>query len=59
LPDYRVAQDLAGGRLIRLFPEFDFPHARMQFVYLPDRHMTPKMKSFVGFITQHFARESA
>ncbi len=56
LPDYLAAEDLAAGRLVRLFPEFDFARAPLQLVYLPDRHMTPKMKSFVDFITQHFAR---
>jgi DNA-binding transcriptional LysR family regulator len=56
LPDYLVAEDLTAGRLVRLFPEFDFARAPLQLVYLPDRHMTPKMKSFVDFIVQHFAR---
>jgi DNA-binding transcriptional LysR family regulator len=55
LPDYLVAEDLTAGRLVRLFPEFDFPRAPLQLVYLPDRQMTPKMKSFVGFIMQHFS----
>jgi DNA-binding transcriptional LysR family regulator len=56
LPDYLVAEDLTAGRLVRLFPEFEFPRAPLQLVYLPDRHMTPKMKSFVNFILQHFTR---
>jgi DNA-binding transcriptional LysR family regulator len=56
LPDYLVAEDLIAGRLVRLFPEFNFERAPLQLVYLPDRHMTPKMKSFVDFIVQHFAR---
>jgi len=56
LPDYLVVEDLTAGRLVRLFPEFDFARAPLQLVYLPDRHMTPKMKSFVDFIVQHFAR---
>jgi DNA-binding transcriptional LysR family regulator len=56
LPDYLVAEDLAAGRLVRLFPEYDFERAPLQLIYLPDRHMTPKMKSFVDFIMQHFAR---
>jgi DNA-binding transcriptional LysR family regulator len=40
---------------MRLFPEFDFPRAPLQLVYLPDRHMTPKLRSFIDFITQRFA----
>jgi DNA-binding transcriptional LysR family regulator len=41
-------------QLIRLFPEFDFVRAPVQLVYLPDRHMTPKMKSFVEFVLSRF-----
>jgi DNA-binding transcriptional LysR family regulator len=54
LPDYLVAEDLAAGRLVRLFPEFDFVRAPVQLVYLRDRHMTPKMKSFVEFVLSCF-----
>jgi DNA-binding transcriptional LysR family regulator len=54
LPNYLVAEDLAAGRLVRLFPGVEFPRAPVQLVYLPDRHMTPKMKSFVDFVLQHF-----
>ncbi len=56
LPDYLVADDLAAGRLVRLFAGFDFPRAPVQLVYLPDRHMTPKMKSFVDFVVRRFGR---
>jgi DNA-binding transcriptional LysR family regulator len=55
-PDYLVAEDLAAGRLVRLLPEFYFERAPLQLVYLPYRHMTPKMKSFVYLDVQHFAR---
>jgi DNA-binding transcriptional LysR family regulator len=41
LPDCLVAEDLAAGRLVRLFPEFYFERAPLPLVYLPDRHITP------------------
>lgn len=54
LPDYLVADHLKSRRLIRLLAEFDFPRAPLQLVYLPDRHMTPKLKSFVEFVVVRF-----
>jgi DNA-binding transcriptional LysR family regulator len=55
LPDYLVENDIAAGRLVRLFAGYAFPRAPLQIVYLPDRHMTPKLKTFVDFVMTHFA----
>ncbi len=55
LPDYLVANDIAAGRLVRLFSQYEFPRAALQIVYLPDRHMTPKLKTFVDFVVKRFA----
>ena len=52
LPDYLVTADIGAGRLVRLFPDRDFPRAPLQLVYLPDRHMTPKLRSFIEFVTE-------
>jgi DNA-binding transcriptional LysR family regulator len=52
LPDYLVDADVAAGRLIRLFPQYDLSRGPLQLVYLPDRHMTPKMRSFVDFVLE-------
>jgi DNA-binding transcriptional LysR family regulator len=57
LPDYLAAKDIEAGRLVRLFPDFDFSAAPLQLVYLPDRLMTPKMRSFVDFIIEMLGRE--
>ncbi len=54
LPDYLVAEDLKARKLVRLFPAFDFSRAPLQLIYLPDKYMTPKMKSFVDFVTSAF-----
>lgn len=50
LPDYLAAADIEAGRLVRLFPDDDFPRAPLQLVYLPDRHMTPKLRSFIEYV---------
>ncbi len=52
LPEYLAAPDLEAGRLVRLFSEYDLSRAPLQLVYLPDRHMTPKMRSFVEFVVE-------
>jgi len=54
LPEFLVANDVEAGRLVRLFPEQNFSRAPLQLVYLPDRHMTPKLKSFVDFVVERF-----
>lgn len=50
LPEYLVAPLLANGQLVSLFPNYNFARAPLQLVYLPDRLMTPKMKSFITFV---------
>jgi DNA-binding transcriptional LysR family regulator len=59
LPDYLVAEEIAAGRLQRLFPDQAFSSPPLQLVYLPDRHMTPKLRSFVDFVLERFGRDSA
>lgn len=54
LPDYLVEADIKAGRLVRLFPRHVFPRAPLQIVYLPDRYMTPKLKSFIDFVVDRF-----
>jgi DNA-binding transcriptional LysR family regulator len=54
LPDYLAAGDLAAGRLIRLFPDFEFPRAPLQLVHLPDRAMPLKLRSLIDFATERF-----
>jgi DNA-binding transcriptional LysR family regulator len=53
LPDYLAARDVRAGRLVQLFPEYDFSRAPLHLIYLPDRQMTPKMRSFVEFVLAH------
>ena len=58
LPDYMLAEDIETGKLVRLFPGHDFPSPPLQLVYLPDRNMTPKLRSFVDFILHRFGRSA-
>jgi DNA-binding transcriptional LysR family regulator len=58
LPDYLAAEDLAAGRLIRLFPDREFPRAPLQLVHLPDRTMPLKLRSFIDFAVARFGAET-
>ncbi|PLZ00958.1 LysR family transcriptional regulator [Burkholderia sp. WAC0059] len=58
LPDYLVQESIDAGRLVRLLPGYDFPRAPLQLIYLPDRHMTPKLRSFIDFVTMRLDGKS-
>ena len=53
-PEMLLTDDLASGRLVRLFPDYLLPTFPVHLVYLPDRSMTPKLASFVEFILERF-----
>ena len=56
LPEVLLAEDINAGRLIRLLPEFE-PLARpLNLIYLRDRRITPKLRSFIDFVEQRFRR---
>lgn len=49
-----VANDLASGALVEVLPEYPVPTRPMHLVYAPDKRMTPKMRSFIDFVVDHF-----
>ena len=53
-PEALVADDLQAGRLQKVLPTFTPPPRPMHLVYLPDRQLTPKIRSFVDFVTERF-----
>ena len=55
LPDFLVEAHIAKGRLVQLFPEQDFSRGPLQLVYLRDRQMTSKLRSFVDFVIDRFS----
>lgn len=57
LPDYLARDDLAAGRLVRLFPEHAFARAPLQLVHLADRTMPLKLRSFIDFAVEKFGRD--
>ncbi len=51
LTDWLVADDLATGKLTRLLPDYDVPSVTLCAVYTGRRHMLPKLRSFIDFLS--------
>ena len=49
-PEVIVADELAEGRLVRLLADHAAPRLPLHLLTLPDRHPTPKLRTFVEFI---------
>lgn len=49
-----VADDIAAGRLVRLLKRFEPAPKPMHVVYLPDRRLSPKLRSFIDFAVERF-----
>jgi len=53
-PEALLDADVAAGRLVRLLPEYSLAQRPMHLVYLPDRRLSPKLRSFADFIVATF-----
>ena len=53
-PEALVAEDIAAGRLVRVLPRYESAPRAMQIVYLPDRRLSPKLRSFIDFMIERF-----
>lgn len=59
LPDFVVDEDLRQGRIVRLLPDWTVrpPFGpTISAVWLPDRHLPPKMRVFVDFMVERLSR---
>lgn len=54
LPEVLLGEEIAAGRLVRLLSDHDLPSRPMHLVYLRDRRMSPKLRSFVDFVLEKF-----
>ena len=59
LPHWLVGRDLADGRRVELLPEFHAPDSAIYAVYPPGRHLSPKVRGFVDFLAERYARPDA
>ncbi|KTC33767.1 LysR family transcriptional regulator [Pseudomonas sp. ABAC21] len=56
LPDALVRPDLEAGKLVALLPTYQLPSRPMHLVYRQDRYRLPKLRAFVDFVMEQFAR---
>jgi DNA-binding transcriptional LysR family regulator len=54
LPEIMLANDIAAGRLVRLLPDYEPPIRPMNLLYLRDRHLSTKLRSFIEFVMERF-----
>jgi DNA-binding transcriptional LysR family regulator len=57
-PDFIVGDELASGRLVELLPQFRPATAPIHAVYPSRRHLSAKVRAFVDFIAERFARDA-
>ncbi|WP_288392492.1 LysR family transcriptional regulator [uncultured Herbaspirillum sp.] len=58
-PEMIVKQDIAAGRLIRLFSDLPSPSNPVHLVYLSERKLTAKLSSFINFMVGRFGTPNA
>ncbi|CAM2825200.1 DNA-binding transcriptional regulator, LysR family [Pseudomonas gessardii] len=56
LPDALVGTDLLAGRLVALLPGYQSPSRPMHLLYAQDRYRLPKLRAFVDFALEQWAR---
>ncbi|MGL5997161.1 MAG: LysR family transcriptional regulator [Pseudomonas proteolytica] len=56
LPDALVGADLLAGRLVALLPSYQSPSRPMHLLYAQDRYRLPKLRAFVDFVIEQWAR---
>ncbi|QXI31286.1 LysR family transcriptional regulator [Pseudomonas vanderleydeniana] len=55
LPQTLMQEALKDGRLVHVLPDHETLDRPLHLVYLPDKHMTPKLSSFIEFMLGRFA----
>jgi DNA-binding transcriptional LysR family regulator len=54
-PDFIVGADLAAGRLVRILADYSPAPTSLYAVYPSRRHLSAKVRAFVGFLAERFA----
>lgn len=54
IPSYAVAKDLDAGRLVEVLVEAEALSLNVYAVYLPNRHLAPKVRRFIDFLAENF-----
>jgi DNA-binding transcriptional LysR family regulator len=57
LPTFIIGKDLQAGRLQSVLADYVPPERHIYAVYLPNRHVSPKVRAFIDFLLERFAPE--
>ncbi|TWI48243.1 DNA-binding transcriptional LysR family regulator [Pseudomonas duriflava] len=57
-PSFMVAEDLRTGALVEILPEFRSIELGVYIVYPSRKHLPPKVRALVNFLSERFARPS-
>ncbi|WP_076858634.1 LysR family transcriptional regulator [Bradyrhizobium mercantei] len=55
LPEMMLSDDVARSRLVHLLADYSPPVRPTNLLYLRDRHMSSKLRSFIDFMVERFA----
>jgi len=55
-PSFLVGDDLASGKLVELMPEFRSLELGIYAVYPSRKHVSPKVRALIDFLTNHFSQ---
>ena len=58
LPSIQVDADIKANRLIKVLPDYVLPVRSINLLYLRDRQMSPKLRSFIDFVVERFGNVS-
>lgn len=56
LPRYRIAADLAKGRLLEVLPAYPPPPLPLSVLYPPQRHLPQRLRVFVDWLAELMAQ---
>lgn len=57
LPSFAAAEQLRAGRLVRILPGHVLPESTLYAVFLPDRRLPERIRTFVQFLADRFSGE--
>jgi DNA-binding transcriptional LysR family regulator len=57
LPSFAVSSYIASGQLVELLTDYCLPERTLYAVFLPDRRLPERVRSFVQFLAERFAGE--
>ncbi|WP_186192884.1 LysR family transcriptional regulator [Burkholderia gladioli] len=58
LPSVLVGDDIRAKRLVEVLPDYPAPERALNLLYLPERRISPKLRSFIDFIVERFGADA-